>query len=71
MLSKQKVRSNKLIDNYQNNNNIDYVSSGYIVELFKIFNNIKDFCLIEKKSLIVYYVAVKPMIVWNLIIVFL
>ena len=37
-----------LINNYKNRN-IDYNSTGYVVELFKLFNDIKNFCIVEKK----------------------
>lgn len=30
------------------NKNIDYKSSGFIYELFKIFNINNEFCIIEK-----------------------
>ena len=40
----------KLIDNYKMSKNIDYISSGYIVELFKIFHNDYNFCIKEKKN---------------------
>ena len=42
-------KKNKLIKEYKNKSKIDYDSSGYVLELFKIFNNVKEFCLIEKK----------------------
>ena len=41
----------KLIDNYKMSKNIDYISSGYIVELFKIFHNDYNFCIKEKKTI--------------------
>ena len=31
------------------NKNVDYNSTGYICQLFRIFNNMKEFCIIEKK----------------------
>ena len=37
-----------LINNYKNRN-IDYNSTGYVVELFKLFKDIKNFCIVEKK----------------------
>ena len=31
----------------KNDNTIDYNSSGYVAQLFSIFQNVKDFCVIE------------------------
>jgi len=38
------IRSN----NYKYKN-VNYNSTGFIIGLFKIFNNIKNFCIVEKK----------------------
>ena len=29
---------------------VDFNSSGYCAQLFRLFNNIKDFCIYESKS---------------------
>jgi len=39
-----------LINNYNNNTNLDYYSSGYIVELFHLFYNDYNFCIKENKT---------------------
>ena len=46
-----------LINNYNNNKNIDYYSSGYVVELFRIFYNDYNFCIKKIKLCHVYYVV--------------
>ena len=43
----EKILSN-LINNYKNSKNVDYLSSGFIAELFTIFNN-DHFCIKENK----------------------
>ncbi len=37
-----------LLDNLKIDNTIDFSSSGYAIQIFSIFNNIKYFCLKEK-----------------------
>ena len=45
MMKKKK----SLIENLKLDGTIDFSSSGYAVQLFSIFNNIKYFCLKENK----------------------
>ena len=40
----------KLIEQMNNDNKIDYNSSGYVAQLFSIFQNVKDFCIIEPRK---------------------
>ena len=42
-------KKQKLIKKIANNNDIDFITSGYTVQLFRIFNNIDLFCIKESK----------------------
>ena len=42
-------KKQKLIEKIANNNDIDFITSGYTVQLFRIFNNIDLFCIKESK----------------------
>ena len=42
-------KKNKLLKELQSSKVIDYYSSGYACELFKIFSNKKELCFVEKK----------------------
>ena len=42
-------KKQKLIEKIANNNDIDFITSGYAVQLFRIFNNIDLFCIKESK----------------------
>ena len=39
-----------LIEQMNNDNTVDYNASGYVAQLFSIFKNIKDFCIIESRK---------------------
>ena len=43
------TKKDLLINLYKINNIVDYSSDGYICKLFKIFNNYKEFCIIQEK----------------------
>ena len=38
-----------LLSNLSSDTSIDFNSSGYVAQLFKLFNNKKDFCIFESK----------------------
>ena len=56
LLETNKQKHELLLKKLKNTNNIDYKSSGYACKLFKILIIKKEFCFIEKKEIIVYYV---------------
>ena len=50
MVDKDIIKHTQLLNEFNNSTKIDYNSEGYICQLFKIFNNKKEYCLIEKKQ---------------------
>lgn len=43
------IKHNDFLEKFKTSQNIDYFSSGYISQLLRVFNNKKNFCIIEKK----------------------
>ena len=67
---KEQTIQNKLIEEFKKNNKINYYSSGYIASLFNIFNDIPNFCIIEKKMNFVFYAENQKKQYQNHIIIF-
>ena len=56
MVEKDIIKHTQLLNEFNNNTKIDYNSEGYICQLITIFNNKKEYCLIEKNKIFVYCV---------------